>query len=215
MLTHPLDDFVQALLRMDRPAAAHVFGGGAGSTPRARLEALVIPALEQLGRGWETGHIALAQVYMAGRICEDLAESVLPAAAQGRAAGPTLAVAVVEDSHALGKKLVLSVPRSAGYSVLDYGTGVGAKTAAERALGDKVDVLLLSSLMLRSALRIEETTSRLREGASPPKVVVGGAPFRFDSQLWKHVGADAMGHSAGDAVSIVETLVGLKGCDRP
>jgi len=40
------------------------------------------------------------------------------------------------------------------------------------------------------------------------KVVVGGAPFLFDEELWREVGADAMGRSASDAVAIVERLMG-------
>ena len=40
------------------------------------------------------------------------------------------------------------------------------------------------------------------------KVVVGGAPFLFDDQLWQEVGADAMGKSAADAVAIVTRLMG-------
>ena len=32
--------------------------------------------------------------------------------------------------------------------------------------------------------------------------------FIFDAELWREVGADAMGRSAADAVTIVERLMG-------
>ena len=35
------------------------------------------------------------------------------------------------------------------------------------------------------------------------KIAVGGAPFLFDPDLWREVGADAMGKNASDAISIV------------
>jgi len=35
-------------------------------------------------------------------------------------------------------------------------------------------------------------------------VIVGGAPFRFDPQLWKEIGADAMAYSAADAIAVIE-----------
>jgi trimethylamine corrinoid protein len=38
------------------------------------------------------------------------------------------------------------------------------------------------------------------------RIVVGGAPFRFDAELWRQVGADAMGRTAADALDIVATL---------
>jgi len=40
----------------------------------------------------------------------------------------------------------------------------------------------------------------------PVKVIVGGAPFRFDSSLWKEVGADAFGYNASDAFDIIQSL---------
>jgi trimethylamine corrinoid protein len=61
--------------------------------------------------------------------------------------------------------------------------------------------------MLPSALRIKEVTARLRAAGRETKVVVGGAPFRFDSGLVGEVGADAMGESAADAVALVRRFV--------
>jgi methanogenic corrinoid protein MtbC1 len=39
------------------------------------------------------------------------------------------------------------------------------------------------------------------------KLIVGGAPFRFDAHLWKAVGADAMCRTASDAVSVIEKIM--------
>ena len=35
------------------------------------------------------------------------------------------------------------------------------------------------------------------------RVVVGGAPFLFGENLWRGVGADAMGRNAAEAVTLV------------
>ncbi len=40
------------------------------------------------------------------------------------------------------------------------------------------------------------------------KVIVGGAPFRFDESLWKEVGADATGNDPAEALKIVTKLAG-------
>ena len=63
---------------------------------------------------------------------------------------------------------------------------------------------MISVLMLPSALKVREVRQRLDEHDSDIKILVGGAPFLFDSQLWQDVGADAMGQTATDAVRIVE-----------
>lgn len=39
----------------------------------------------------------------------------------------------------------------------------------------------------------------------------GGAPFLFDENLWREVGADAMGRNAAEAVTLVsEWMQGMK-----
>jgi methanogenic corrinoid protein MtbC1 len=62
--------------------------------------------------------------------------------------------------------------------------------------------------MLPSALKVREVSARLKAAAIPVRIAVGGAPFLFDDQLWREVGADAMGRSAAEAVTIVESWMG-------
>jgi methanogenic corrinoid protein MtbC1 len=64
-------------------------------------------------------------------------------------------------------------------------------------------VLLVSTLLLPSALRVKDLRRRLDELHAPTRLIVGGAPFRLDPQLWREVGADANGNSATDAIALV------------
>lgn len=41
----------------------------------------MVPALDRIGTGWENGTIALSQVYMSGRICEEVVDDLLPTGA--------------------------------------------------------------------------------------------------------------------------------------
>jgi methanogenic corrinoid protein MtbC1 len=76
-----------------------------------------------------------------------------------------------------------------------------------RVVQDRVEILLVSVLMLPSALRVKELRARLTQAGRNIKIAVGGAPFRYDDQLWREVGADAMGRTASDAVKIVRQFV--------
>ena len=78
----------------------------------------------------------------------------------------------------------------------------------QRVVSDRLRVLLISVLILPSALKVREVCAQLKAAGSDVKVVVGGAPFLFDDMLWREVGADAMGRSASDAVAIVARLMG-------
>jgi methanogenic corrinoid protein MtbC1 len=80
--------------------------------------------------------------------------------------------------------------------------------AVRRAGEDRIAVLLISTLMLPSALHVRELAARLKAAGKGTKVVVGGAPFLFDPALWREVGADAMGRSASEAAGIIERLSG-------
>jgi methanogenic corrinoid protein MtbC1 len=190
---------VSALLHMDRTTVRNMLAAGSIT----QVEWLLVAALERIGALWEAGDASLSQVYMSGRICE---ETVLAASGaepgQPRRHAP-MAIAGLEDSHSLGKRLVRSVLIAAGYSVADYGQGIGAEALADRAVGEQIDVLWISTLMLRSALQIEQAVTRIRQARPRMKIVVGGAPFRFDKNLWKNVGADAVGYNASDACAIV------------
>lgn len=198
----------QALISIDRLSARRVVDEAhVGRPPLAVAEKLIVPALEKIGQGWEEGRLALSQVYMSGRISEELVDSLLPPDQAQRKKQPRLAVAVLDDYHMLGKRLVYSVLRADGFDLLDYGA-VNAGALISRAKADNIQVLLISTLMLQSALHIKEVTAGLEENGLDIKVVVGGAPFRFDDELWQEIGADAMGRNASDAVDIINSLMG-------
>ena len=193
-------EFEEALVTLDRDAAQRALVAcGDGDV----VADIVVPALDSIGARWDAGELALSQVYMGGRLCEGLVMSLLPKALPGRADQPRIAIGTLEDHHLLGKRIVHSALRASGYEVLDYGR-LTVESAAARVASDGVRILLLSVLMFPSALRVKEVKRALPPGV---KLVVGGAPFRFDAQLGAQVGADVVGRTASEAVSIVASLV--------
>jgi len=203
-----IDAFKAALLSMDRlRARALAQPEGTSRASLALLERLIVPALEQIGAAWTAGTVALSQVYMSGRICEDLVNAIAADSMTLRPHQPRVALAVLNDHHLLGKRMVYSVLRASGFQVLDYGV-VDVDQVAARAVNEGIDVLLLSTLMLRSALQVRRVRDRLTALGSHARIGVGGAPFRFDDRLWVEVGADACGRTASDAVDVVGRLTG-------
>ena len=204
-----LDEFSSALLAQDRVRANELLVAAAAvEMPLPAIEMLIRPALEQIGRLWENGHCALSQVYMSGRICEELIDTLLGPTAAFRPTAPggaRLAVAVLGDYHLLGEQIVRRVLRAAGWPVLDYGRQTVDELVTQ-VQKDAIDIIMISTLMLPAALRVREVVTQLRRASPRTRVVVGGAPFRLDPELWKEVGADAMGMNAADAVSIVNRL---------
>jgi methanogenic corrinoid protein MtbC1 len=200
--------FRDALESLDRAQAEALFQQALQHfSPIEAVEKLVVPALEQIGTAWHEGSVALSQVYMSGRFCETLVERVLPGTDPDRKHQPRSAIVVLSDYHDLGKRIVYSVMRASGFEVFDYGR-LDVDELVNRAIADRLRVLLISVLILPSALKVREVCTQLKARGADVKVVVGGAPFLFDDMLWLEVGADAMGRSASDAVAIVERLMG-------
>lgn len=196
-------EFCNALASLDRLRIEALFAQAAGyRTPMAAVEALMVPALVELGEQWNAGRIALSQIYMSSRICEDIVERALPAGKAGHQDHTRLAIAVLCDYHTLGKRIVLSVMRASGLDILDYGR-MEVDALVERVVADEVRILLISVLMLPSALKVKAVRAGLDARTAKVKIAVGGAPFLFDPALWREVGADAMGRNAADAVAIV------------
>ena len=203
-----VEEFEQALLLLDRVSAMDLLRSELppDGSPIPMIERLVVPTLEHMGACWEKGTLALAQIYMGGKICEELLDALLPPLASERRHQPRMAIAVLEDFHVLGKRIVQSALRASGYELLDYGAGVSAKDLAQRAIQDRVEIMLISTLMFHSAIHVRQVRDELDRQDARPMIVVGGAPFLFDNSLWIQVGADAMGRNAAEAIRIIRHL---------
>lgn len=204
-----------ALLAVDRQEAARVLAeAGTQLLPLQIVDQVVTPALEHVGKAWEQGLSALSQVYMSGRICEDLVRDLLPPEDPAPSPDVPLGIVTLEDRHSLGRSMVAVALRANGLHPVDLGcAGVGEVVARVQAL--RLEILLISTLMLPSALKIREVRSRLEQAGWPLRIAVGGAPFRFDRELWREVGADACGQNACDAIAIARSWLAQGRQARP
>ena len=204
------EHFKEALLSSDEAAARGLMNESKQQyTSLQFVEKVLTRVLDQIGDGWEKGEYALSQVYMSGKICERLIESLPGEQRFARKDKPKMAIALLNDYHALGKRIVLSHLRSGGYIVTDYDR-VDEKELVEQACEDQVELLLVSVLMLSSALSLKEVIQQIRYQCPAVKVAVGGAPFRLDNGLWQEVGADFAGFSAADSLRIASSFNGGK-----
>ena len=207
-MTPFLDQFEQALLSLDRLAAGNILTHSRDDwTPIQCAENLIGPVLERIGIGWEQGRVALSQVYMSGRICEELVDTILPPSDPNRKNQPKMAIATLEDYHLLGKRIVYSVIRAGGFELFDYGR-MTVNDLVDGVIDDGIEILLISTLMLPSALKVKNLKTKLNQEDADIKVIVGGAPFLFDEDLWQEIGADAMGRNASEAVELISKMTG-------
>lgn len=195
-----------ALLSLDQEAAVNIIREAqTDSSPGNIAGDLISTTLVRIGDSWESGNLSLSQVYMSGIICEKVIDKILPPQSPIRRSQPKMAIAVLEDFHLLGKRIIFSTLRASGFELIDLGGGLSIECIVEIVKTEEIKILLLSVLMLPSALRIKELKAQIRD--FDVTIVVGGAPFRFDDQLWKEVGADYYGKDSSEALKIVNKIM--------
>ncbi|QLH75544.1 MAG: cobalamin B12-binding domain-containing protein [Methanomassiliicoccales archaeon] len=179
-----------ALLSNDgEKAHAIIFDDISGLSAMERVEKVIRPVLDEIGIMWWKGESSLSQVYFSAKLCEEAVLRLTSEQKLSISEGPKVAVAALEDHHLLGSKVVRMMVQSAGQRVIDYGR-MDVDSLVNKVCEDDIEYLLVSTLMLRSALRVKDLKKELEERGRRTKVIVGGAPFRFDWGLWRKVDAD-------------------------
>jgi len=203
------EKITNALLSVDQVSVRKLILDYLGNNdPFEIIENIVIPAMEQIGIGWEKGEVALSQVYMSGRIVEEIVDEILPPSDPKRKNQPKMAIAVLNDFHLLGKRIIYSLLRASGYSLVDLGH-VTVDELVEEVITQNIEIILISVLMLPSALQVKNFKEKLAVRGYRPKIMVGGAPFRLDKQLALEVGADYTAVTINEILKVINNIVGV------
>jgi methylmalonyl-CoA mutase cobalamin-binding domain/chain len=200
------NELERALLANDRTDARELLVFRCRDMPPLdRIDNIVSPVLDKIGIKWERGEVALSQVYLSTKITDELVDDIMEVNDVSRRRTPVIAISVLEDHHMLGLKVVRMTLQSAGYEVIDYGRTTPDEIV-RLACNDHVRYLLISTLMLRSALLIKDVRDLLEANGCDLRMIVGGAPFRFDPQLWRRVQADFTTTSPIEAIEYIRTM---------
>ena len=204
MDVHITNSFIEALLSFDKKRAQSIAFDCIGTKEDlAPFFELVRSSLDKIGEGWSKGQIPLAQEYIASTICEELLSQLLPDHKKVLTDNTFIGITNIDDYHLLGKRIVSSVVQSSGYKIKEFDPQNDISVLASHIVESRIRILLVSALMLHTAKKIERLRKSLDILGSDVKIIVGGAPFNFDSKLWCDVGANAMGRSPWDAVAFI------------
>jgi methanogenic corrinoid protein MtbC1 len=113
--------------------------------------------------------------------------------------------------HSLGKRIVMGCLKALMVETIDLGVNVTAQRFVDEAVAHDAQVIAISAMMVHTATGDHgalEVRKLLHERGLEDRIriIVGGAPYRFDGELFKHVGADAW---ASDGVSAGKVIVDL------
>ncbi|MEZ4650443.1 MAG: cobalamin-dependent protein [Candidatus Eisenbacteria bacterium] len=209
------DDMVRAL-RDDLPDLGERSVSAAvasGHPPAVLLQALAEASMDVF-LGQTRRDEPLETYYRNGRILQHAVESIEPLVPDSFYTNAPVVVLgnAHEDYHDLGRRLVATSMRAAGFRVIDLGLSVSNDAFVETAIRENAHVIGVSSLLLHTAKAIPDLKQSLVEkGRRDIGVIAGGAPFIVDPDLRRRYGADGVGRSPYEAIRLVRHLVSRSG----
>ena len=166
----------------------------------------LIPALDEVGKGFEKGTVFLPQLLMSA----EAAKAAFAVIKESMAGQPqeikakVILATVKGDIHDIGKNIVKVMLENYGYDVIDLGKDVPPETIVDTAIQENVTLVGLSALMTTTVVSMEETIRQLRERKPDCRVMVGGAVMT--QEYADAIGADFYGKDAMASVRYADSL---------
>lgn len=177
--------------------------------PLTLINETLIPALDEVGKGFESGKVFLPQLLTAASAASaafDAVREVMQQSGTQQNKGTVVIATVQGDIHDIGKNIVKTLLENYGYEVIDLGRDVSPETVAQTVTEKDVRLCGLSALMTTTVPSMERTVRLLHEVAPACKVMVGGAVLT--ERYAEMIGADAYAPDALGAVRYAEEVFG-------
>ena len=123
----------------------------------------MIPALDEVGKGFEKGTIFLPQLLMSAEAAK-AAFAVIKDSMAGKPRkmkGKIIIATVKGDIHDIGKNIVKVMLENYGYDVIDLGKDVPPEQIVDTAIKEDVKLVGLSALMTTTVVSMEDTIKLL------------------------------------------------------
>ncbi len=176
--------------------------------PMALVENELIPALDEVGRGFEEKKVYLPQLLMSAEAAKAAFGEVSAVLSKSGSAsgGEDFVIATVKgDVHDIGKNIVALLLGNYGFTVHDLGRDVAPEAVVEAVKRTGAKIVGLSALMTTTVPAMEETIACLRREAPECKVIVGGAVLT--EEYAEQIGADFYAADAMATVRIAKSIV--------
>jgi len=174
------------------------------------IETRMSPAMEEIGRKFQTGEMFLPELALSADVFQAAMDILQPKLSEAKQKvkpkGRIVMGSVKGDIHSIGKDLVCTMLKTAGFEVFNLGVDIPTFTFLEEAQKNEVDIIGLSALMTTTMPQQREIIEALNSEGLRGKfqVIVGGGSV---NQEWANkIGADGYGESPAQAVELAKRL---------
>ena len=173
--------------------------------PLSLMNEKIIPALNEVGKGFEEKRVYLPQLLMSADAAKEAfaaVQAALPASAAKK--GEIVLATVKGDIHDIGKNIVKALLENFGFAVVDLGRDVPPETIVAETVSRRCRLVGLSALMTTTVPYMAETIALLKREAPYAKTVVGGAVLT--QEYADAIGADKYASDAMETVRYAQSL---------
>ena len=176
--------------------------------PEELVAKYMIPAMDEVGREFETGDCYIPELLISARAMKTALELLRPSLAVkgAKPAGRVVIGTVKGDLHDIGKNLVASLLEGAGFEIIDLGVDVPPEKFVAIIKEKKPGFLALSALLTTTMPAMRTTIEELKKVGmrEQVKVLIGGAPVT--QGYADEIGADGYSDNASGAVGLARRL---------
>jgi len=215
MLARVMQQYNEAIMDTDRTTALQVVrdATGQGIAPEEVVFEVVVPAIELMMKSIsENQGVSLAQHFMAAQIASEVVDEMVPRFKKApEIVGRVVIGTAPGDFHGLGKRIVGGCLKAMMIEVSDLGLNVPPERFVDEALAHDAQIIAISAMMVHTAMDENGCLGvrrilKQRGLEERIRVAVGGAPYRFDPELYRTVGADAW---AGNGITAGRVICDL------
>jgi excisionase family DNA binding protein len=176
-----------------------------GMKPSEAFDALLVPALRNVGEMWANGEIGIADEHAASQVATRIVALLAPRMARrGVRRGTVVLGSTQTEAHSIASSIAANLFRAAQFHVVDLGVNLPPESLAASVAGrDQVSMVAISVTMRGQEIEIARSVAAVRE-VSKATVIIGGAGT--DQTGAKAAGADAYARTAQDAIVLLEEL---------
>jgi len=164
------------------------------------IDSEFIPALNRVGKRFETGEIFLPQLMLSAQAVQKGFAVISNRMREGQRVtkGKILLATVHGDIHDIGKNIVKMLLENYGYEVVDLGKDVPPEAVVDAIRENHIRLAGLSALMTTTVKSMKDTIAAARKAELDCEFFVGGAVLT--QEYASYAGAD---YYAGDAMESV------------
>jgi methanogenic corrinoid protein MtbC1 len=166
--------------------------------------------MSAVGDRFESKEYFLPELILSAEIFKEAIALIEPHLKGRRVSSRGLVVigTVQGDIHDIGKNIVATMLRCAGYEVHDLGIDVPPQAFVDKVKETGTGLVAMSGLLTLAFETMKETVGALADAGlrNSVKVIIGGGPV--NEKVVEFCGADAYGKDPADAVRLADGFIG-------